>query len=233
MTDTITDVRGRLAIALDTPDLATATTLAAAVQPHIGIAKIGLQLWSAAGRDAIAAARDLGLEVFLDVKLHDIPNTVAGAAEVLGAVGARYVTVHAAGGLAMIRAAVDGLAGGASAAGHPTPMVLAVTVLTSQTDAPADLLTQRVAVAIEGGAGGVVCAVSDLPAVTAAGPGLLAVTPGIRPAGVGSHDQVRVAAPAAAIEGGAGLLVLGRAVTAAEDPAAAAQSIAEEVTAAL
>ena len=133
----------------------------------------------------------------------------------------------------MLRAGVQGLTDGAAAAGLPTPLALAVTVLTSEKAAPADLLRQRVATAVVAECPGVVCAAADLQEVKGQAPDIFAVTPGIRPAGVPSHDQGRVASPAEAIKGGADLLVIGRAVTSSGDPGAAAASIAEEVASAL
>jgi orotidine-5'-phosphate decarboxylase len=224
-----TNARDRLAIALDTPDLDSAVSIAKAVQPHIGIAKVGLQLFSAAGHQAVRTMRDTGMNVFLDVKLHDIPNTVYGASKVLGSLGARYLTVHAAGGEAMLKAAMKGLSEGANEAGLPTPTVLAVTVLTSEPHASPELLNERLTAARAAGCGGVVCAATDLPLIKRAAPDILAVVPGIRPAGVPTHDQGRVATPGAAIHDGADILVIGRAVTAADDPAAAAEAIAGEV----
>lgn len=230
---TTTTVRSRLAIALDTSDLDAAVSIAKAVQPDIGIAKVGLQLFSAAGRDAVRAMQDLGMDVFLDVKLHDIPNTVYGASTVLGALGVQYLTVHAGGGAAMLEAAVKGLGEGASSAGFTAPTVLAVTVLTSAPDASPELLNERLAAAVAADCGGVVCAASDLHVIRTAAPDILTVVPGIRPAGGAVHDQQRVATPADAIGSGASILVLGRAITAAPDPAEAARSIGEEVAQAL
>jgi len=230
---TTTAARERLAIALDTGDLDRAIAIATAVQPHVAIAKVGLELFSAAGRDAVAALRDLGMTVFLDVKLHDIPNTVARAATVLGALGARFLTLHASGGEAMLRAGVQGLGEGAAGAGLAAPAALAVTVLTSDADAPPDVLHARVTAAVSAGCAGVICAAADLDQVKRDAPRLLAVTPGIRPSGVPSHDQGRPATPADAIAKGADILVLGRAVTAADDPADAATAIAQEVEEAL
>lgn len=228
-----TKLRNRLAIALDTRDLGTAVSIAKAVQPNIGIAKVGLQLFSAAGHDAVRIMQDIGMNVFLDVKLHDIPNTVYGASTVLGSLGVRYLTVHAAGGKSMLQAAVRGLSDGATEAGLPVPMALAVTVLTSEPNASPELLDERLTVAIGAGCGGVVCAAIDLPIIRDAAPDIVTVIPGIRPAGVPAHDQSRVATPAEAIRNGADILVLGRAVTAAANPAAAAETIATEVAQAL
>lgn len=227
------ETRNRLAIALDTGDLTEAVEIAKAVQPHIGIAKVGLQLFSAAGHQAVRAIQDIGMAVFLDVKLHDIPNTVRGASTVLGALGVRYLTIHAAGGPAMLKAGVEGLNEGASKAGLPAPTALAITVLTSDPTASEELLKDRLNAALAGGCGGVVCAATDLSVIRAAAPTITTVVPGIRPAGVPTHDQSRVATPAQAIENGANVLVIGRAVTNADDPAAAAAAIAEEVAGAV
>lgn len=225
--------RDRLAIALDTGDLSSAVTIAKAVQPHIGIAKVGLQLFSASGHEAIRAMQDLGMTVFLDVKLHDIPNTVRGASTVLGSLGVRYLTVHAAGGPAMLKAAVEGLNEGASKAGLAAPIALAVTVLTSDPTASEELLNERLNAALAGGCGGVVCAATDLPIIRASAPSIITVVPGIRPAGVPTHDQSRVATPAQAIRDGADVLVIGRAVTSSDQPASAAADIAAEVASVL
>jgi orotidine-5'-phosphate decarboxylase len=233
LTSHIGDARNHLAIALDTADLDSALSLARTVQPHIGIAKVGLQLFSAAGRDAVKAVQDTGMDVFLDVKLHDIPNTVRGAADALGSLGVRYLTVHAAGGTPMLCAAVEGLAEGAAAAGQPVPTVLAVTILTSEPNADPAVLTERLQFALTAGCGGIVCAATDLGVVRKVAAELTAVVPGIRPADGPVHDQARVATPAEAIGNGGDILVIGRAVAHADDPAAAAQAIAEEVEQAL
>jgi orotidine-5'-phosphate decarboxylase len=232
-TPATTNARDRLAIALDTPSLDTAVSIAKAVRSSIAVAKVGLQLFSAAGHDAVRAMQDLGMNVFLDVKLHDIPNTVYGASKVLGSLGVRYLTVHASGGEAMLQAAVNGLHEGASEAGKPAPTTLAVTVLTSEPSASPQLLNERLAMAQAAGCGGVVCAATDLPFIKGAAPEIIAVVPGIRPTGVPIHDQGRVATPGEAIQNGADVLVIGRAVTAADDPAAAAEAIAAEVAQAI
>ncbi len=225
--------RDRLAIALDTPNLDTAVSIAKAVQPTMGVAKVGLELFSAAGHEAVQVIQNLGMDVFLDVKLHDIPNTVRGASKVLGSLGVRYLTVHAAGGEAMLAAAVDGLSEGANKAGMPAPMTLAVTVLTSEPSASPELLNERLAAAVAAGCGGVICAAADLPVIKGAAPNIIAVVPGIRPTGTPVHDQGRVATPSEAIQSGADILVIGRAVTAADDPAEAAAAIAAEVAQAI
>jgi orotidine-5'-phosphate decarboxylase len=226
-------VRRRLAIALDVDDLIAAQRLARRLAPWFGIAKVGLELYSASGPDAIVSLGDRGFDVFCDLKLHDIPNTVERAGRVLGAVGASYLTLHTAGGVDMVRAGVEGLREGAEAGGWPPPTGLGVTVLTSEGEAAADRLERAVATAVAGGCGGVVCAAADLPLVRRSAPGLLTVVPGIRPAGSDPHDQGRVATPAEAGAAGADILVIGRAVTSAADPEAAAAAIAEELANAL
>jgi orotidine-5'-phosphate decarboxylase len=221
-------IRRRLAIALDVDDLIAAQRLARRLAPWFGIAKVGLELYSASGPDAIVSLGDRGFDVFCDVKLHDIPNTVERAGRVLGAVGARYVTLHTAGGVDMVRAGVEGLRQGAAAGGWGEPTGLGVTVLTSEGQAPPERLERAVATAVAGGCGGVVCAAADLSVVRGAASGILTVVPGIRPAGADRHDQGRVATPADAIAAGADILVIGRSVTAAVDPEAAAAAIADE-----
>ena len=222
--------RDRLALALDVDDLVEAERLVHLLRPWFGVAKVGLELYSAAGPEAIGVLRDLGVRVFLDLKLHDIPTTVERAGRVLGALGVDYLTLHASGGEAMLRAGVDGLRHGAAAAGLVPPCALAVTILTSELDAPTHLLHSRVSAAVEAGCGGIVCAATDLPAARQLAPRLVTVVPGIRLAGGATHDQARAATPAAALAAGADVLVIGRAITAAADPAAAAASLASSLS---
>jgi orotidine-5'-phosphate decarboxylase len=218
-------LRDRLALALDVDDLVAATRLAKELSPWFGIAKVGLELFSAAGSDSVVAMVEEGYKVFLDVKLHDIPTTVERASRVLGAIGVSYLTMHAFGGVPMLRAGVQGLAEGADRAGLEPPMALAVTILTSDAGAPAHILGNRVWAAVEAGCGGVVCAAPDVREVKQQAPGLLAVVPGIRPAGVPADDHGRVATPTDALAAGADILVIGRAVTAAADRGAAAAAL--------
>ena len=216
------DVRNRLAIALDTDDLVEAQRIAREVRPWFGVAKVGLELFSAAGPDAVFTLAEEGFRIFLDLKLHDIPNTVRRAAHVIGGLGVVYLTVHATGGVVMLRAAVEGLADGAASAGLEPPVLLAVTILTSDDTAPAHVLGNRVRVALESGCRGVVCASSDVAEVRRLAPRLTVVVPGIRPAGAAADDQARPATPQTALDAGADLLVVGRPVTAAADRARAA-----------
>lgn len=223
------DIRDRLALALDVDDLVEANRLAKTLRPWFGVAKVGLELYSAVGPDTIGGLRQLGYEVFVDVKLHDIPNTVGRASRVLGSLGASYLTLHAHGGVAMLRAGVEGLAEGAAEAGLDPPVALAVTVLTSDPDAPPHIVPKRLRVGVEAGCGGIVCAADDLREVRELAPRLVRVVPGIRPAGTESHDQARTATPRDALDAGADLLVVGRAVTRADDPAAAAERMVADL----
>jgi orotidine-5'-phosphate decarboxylase len=187
--------------------------------------KVGLELYSAAGPDVVGPMIDLGYDVFCDLKLHDIPTTVGKASRVLGALGAKYVTMHAQGGVPMLRAGVEGLRTGAAEAGSAEPIALAVTILTSDAGAPHHILAKRVQAAVESGAGGIVCAAADILEAHQYAPRLKIVVPGIRPTGAPTHDQTRAATPQQALAAGADLLVIGRAVTQADDPAAAAAAL--------
>src|SRR5688500_2723428 len=192
-------VRSRLAIALDVDDLVEARRIARDVSPWFGVAKVGLELFSAAGPDAVTQLTELGMSVFLDLKLHDIPTTVGKASRVVGSLGARYLTMHAFGGVAMLRAGVEGLAEGALRAGLPEPVALGVTILTSDAGAPPHILGKRVQAALEGGCLGIVCAAADVAEAKQLAPRLVAVVPGIRPAGIEANDQARASTPATAI----------------------------------
>ena len=219
------ETRDRLVLALDVDDLVVALRLARQLQPWFGVAKVGLELFSASGPDAVSAVADLGYDVFLDLKLHDIPTTVRRAARVIGALGASYLTLHARSGPTMLRAGVEGLAEGAEGAGLPHPVALAVTILTSDGDAPAHILGHRVAAAVEAGCGGLVVAAADVHEAKQLAPRLLAVVPGLRMGTSDPHDQARPATPRQALDVGADLLVVGRTVTAAADPKAAAAAL--------
>ncbi|MBU6328611.1 MAG: orotidine-5'-phosphate decarboxylase [Acidobacteria bacterium] len=226
------EIRARLALALDVDDIVEARRIARLLQPWFGVAKVGLELFSAAGPEAVEAMIDDGFAVFADLKLLDIPTTVRKAARVMGSLGASHLTVHTRAGTDHLAAGVEGFTEGAVAAGLPVPICLGITVLTSE-PADANALDQRLGAALAAGCPGVVCAASDLDAATRRAPSLFTVVPGIRPAGVAADDQARPATPTGAIAAGAGLLVIGRAVTAADDPRRAAAAIAAEVSAAL
>ena len=223
-----------IAVALDAPDLATAVAWARAVGPHVRTLKVGLELYLRAGAEAVEAVRSAsgGREVFLDLKLHDIPNTVSGAVRSVAGLAPDYLTVHAAGGPAMVRAAADAL---------PSGRVTAVTVLTSLSaddlariglaGPPLDAVRRLAALAVNAGAGALVCSPQEVRAVREeVGPGIVLVTPGVRPAGAAAGDQARVATPEQALADGADLLVLGRPITAAADPGGAAAAIAGALT---
>ncbi len=224
-----TEVRNRLALPLDVGDLDAAIAMARLVAPWFGIAKVGHELYAEAGPEAFERLHDLGFAVFCDLKLHDIPNTVERAAAALAAHGVRFLNAHAAGGTEMLRAFVAGAQAGAQRAGMEAPVTLAVTVLTSDADTGA--FAERLEWARTAGCVGVVCSGLEVDRVRAAG--LASMVPGIRPAGAAIGDQVRVTTPADAISRGASWLVVGRPVTGAADPAAAAAAIADEVATAM
>ncbi len=218
-----------IAVALDAPDLETAARWATLVTPHVSTVKVGLELYLRYGPDVVASVRGAsGVQVFLDLKLHDIPATVAGAARAVARLKPAFLTVHAAGGPAMIRAAAEAA---------PSTTIAAVTVLTSLSDddlttlglaGPASDAVRRLSVlAVEAGAQALVCSPMEVATVRAAvGPDVTLITPGVRPHGAAAQDQARVATPEAALEAGADLLVIGRPITGAPDPGAAAAGIA-------
>ena len=229
--------RDRIVAALDVPDPAAAAALAGKLAGHVGMYKVGLELFVAHGRAAIDSVRPFGLPIFLDLKLHDIPQTVEAAARGAGALGAALVTVHASGGAEMIAAARRGLSAGAAAAGVAAPKLLAVTVLTSLgaddlravgfAGTPAEAALRLSRVAMKAGADGLVCSPEEVAELRRElGPAPLLVVPGIRPAGAAAGDQRRTGTPRAAVEAGASHLVIGRPLRDAPDPAAAADSIA-------
>lgn len=223
------EVRDRLALPLDVGDLDASLAMAKTVAPWFGIAKVGYELYGEAGPEAFARLQELGFAVFCDLKLHDIPTTVERGAAALARHGVRFMNAHAAGGVDMLRAFVAGAHDGAAGAGLEPPLTLAVTVLTS--DADASPFDARLLAARESGCDGVVCSGRELDRVRAAG--LRAMVPGVRPAGAAIDDQARVVTPADAIARGADWIVVGRPVTRADDPAAAAAALAAEVGAAL
>jgi orotidine-5'-phosphate decarboxylase len=218
-----------IAVALDAPDLETAARWAGLVTPHVSTVKVGLELYLRYGPGIVASIRGAsGVQIFLDLKLHDIPATVAGAARAVARLRPELLTVHAAGGPEVIRAAV---------AGAPDTLIAAVTVLTSLNGADLDRigvvgpLTDAVrrlsALAVAAGARGLVCSPQEVAAVRAeVGPDVLLITPGVRPAGAAANDQARTATPEEALRAGADLLVIGRPITGAPDPGAAAAAIA-------
>ena len=218
-----------IAVALDAPDLETAARWAGLVTPHVSTVKIGLELYLRYGPSVVASIRGAsGVQVFLDLKLHDIPATVAGAARAVARLRPEFVTVHAAAGPEVIRAAVQAA---------PDTKIAAVTVLTSISPADLEAIGMRgpvpdavlrlAALAVAAGARALVCSPREVAAVRSeVGPGITLITPGVRPAGADRHDQARVATPEEALRAGADLLVIGRPITGAPDPGAAASAIA-------
>jgi orotidine-5'-phosphate decarboxylase len=227
----MTEARDRLALALDVGGPADAEAVARRLAPWFGIVKVGLELYAEAGPDVFERLRSLGVAVFADLKLYDIPTTVERAARALGRRGVDFLNFAPGGGPEMLEAGVTGLVEGAREGGHPWPIALAVTVLTSETDVSA--FDARLEAATAGGCDGVVCSAHEIAAVKARAPRLATMVPGIRLLGEASHDQARVATPEEAIRRGADWLVVGRAVTAAGDPEAAAESVTRDVEAAL
>jgi orotidine-5'-phosphate decarboxylase len=223
----------RLVVALDVPDTAAAVAMARRLSGRVGMFKIGLELFVAEGPPIVQRIRELApdVDIFLDLKLHDIPNTMRGAIRSARSFGARFVTVHAGSGTAHLQACVEE-AGDALG-------ILAVTVLTSQdevasrqaghTRALEELVEMRAVCAREAGCAGVVCSGRELARVRAVAPKLARVVPGIRPAGADVGDQQRVMTPARAIAEGATYVVVGRPILQADDPAAAATRIAEDL----
>jgi orotidine-5'-phosphate decarboxylase len=221
----------KLIVALDTTDLTRASAWAAATAPHVGLFKIGLEFFLANGAAGVRAIA--GRPVFLDLKLHDIPNTVAGGVRAVLDLRPKMLTIHASGGAAMIEAARKA----AETAGAERPMILAVTVLTSLDAAglaatgiaasPADQVLRLARLALSAGADALVCSPLEVAMLrTALGPEARLVVPGIRPAGSAAGDQARVMTPAEAIAAGADWIVVGRPITGATDPGAAAAAIA-------
>ena len=220
--------RAPIAVALDTPDLATATRWTAAVAAHVTTVKVGLELFCHEGPAAVEKVRAAGdVDVFLDLKLHDIPATVGGAARSVAHLAPRYLTVHASGGPAMIAAAAHAL---------PDTLVAAVTVLTSLSaedldllgiaGPPQDVVRRWARTAVDAGARAIVCSPQEVAIVRdAVGPDVVLITPGVRPAGADVHDQARVATPEQALADGANLLVIGRPITGADDAGAAAAQL--------
>lgn len=232
--------RERIIAALDVPGPAAAAALAARLAGHVGMYKVGLELFVAHGREAIDAVQRVGLPIFLDLKLHDIPETVEAAARAAGGLGAAYVTVHASGGAAMVEAARSGLSAGARRAGLAAPKLLAVTVLTSlgaddlasigYAGSPAQAALRLARLAVRAGADGIVCSPEEVADIRRElGPDPLLVVPGIRPEGMAVGDQRRTGTPRAAIAAGATHIVVGRPLRDAPDPAAAADAIAAAI----
>jgi orotidine-5'-phosphate decarboxylase len=221
-------------VALDFPSPVPALKLASRLENIVQWFKVGLELYLSAGNQIVHELKSRGRSVFLDLKLHDIPNTVAGAVRSAAATGADMLTLHAAGGPAMLAAAAE-----AAAALSSAPKLLAVSVLTSMdagqlqaigvSGSPRDQVLRMAALASQAGIPGLVASPEEIAALRSGFPGLTLVIPGIRPAGSAAGDQKRISTPAAAVSAGADYLVIGRPITQAADPAAAAQAILDEI----
>jgi orotidine-5'-phosphate decarboxylase len=233
--DSLTSAREQLIVALDVPSAEAALRLVKKLDGVCHWFKIGMELFTAAGPSIVEKLVAGGCSVFLDLKFHDIPNTVAGAVRSATKLGARMITLHAAGGPAMLAAAREALAGLAD-----PPQLLAVTVLTSIDDAqlkatgiartPAKQVELLARMGLGSGIRGFVCSPQEVAALRAlTGRDGVLVVPGIRPAGSGAGDQARLATPAEALRKGASYLVVGRPITQAADPAAAAEAIVREM----
>ena len=218
----------RIYVAIDTPDLGRARALGQSLHTHVGGLKLGLEFFAAHGQAGVREIAALGLPIFLDLKLHDIPNTVASAVQALSGLAPAILTVHAAGGRAMME--------DAKAAAPPGTRVVAVTVLTSLDGEdlasigigadPHAQVERLSALAHEAGLDGVVCSGAEVAAARRLWPKGFFVVPGVRPPGGATGDQKRVMTPRQAIDAGASILVIGRPITRADDPDAAARAIA-------
>ncbi|HVY12523.1 MAG TPA: orotidine-5'-phosphate decarboxylase [Alphaproteobacteria bacterium] len=226
----------RIFCAIDTPALPEAQKLAGHLKSHVAGIKLGLEFFSSNGPAGVEALRELGLPLFLDLKLHDIPNTVANAVAALLPLAPQFITLHAAGGPAMMKAAVEAARKGGSA----RPKLLAVTVLTSldapdlkaigQDASPADQVRRLALLARECGVDGAVCAPTEIALLRRElGQEFILMVPGIRPQSAAANDQKRVMTPGEAVQAGATYLVVGRPITQKLDPAAAAEAINAEV----
>ncbi len=225
-------MKAPIALALDAPDLATMSNWVRSTAPYISTMKIGMETFYRDGESAVAIVADSGCDFFLDLKLHDIPNTVAGAARSLARFQPDFLTVHALGGSAMIEAAASAL---------PDTKITAVTILTSLDDSelanlgiatPArDAVVRLALIAVHAGARAIVCSPHEVAAVRHAVPqNIVLITPGVRPVSSSAQDQKRVSTPQDALKAGADLLVIGRPITAAPDLASAALRISHDIS---
>ena len=230
-----------LIVALDVDNKERAMELARVLTPHVGMFKVGMELFYACGPDLIPSIRELGAKIFIDLKLHDIPNTVSRAVKVLTRYGADIINVHTAGGKEMMQAAVQAAKEESARLDKSRPRVIAVTVLTSlgQEEFNDQIgITGRIEdrvkfwskMAQDSGLDGIVASAREAAAIRQmCGKQFIIVTPGIRPAGSAAGDQKRIVTPADALKAGSTYLVVGRPITAAGDPAAAARQIIDEM----
>jgi orotidine-5'-phosphate decarboxylase len=230
----------RIYCALDTVDVARATALASALKGSVGGIKLGLEFFCANGADGFKRVADAGLPIFLDLKFHDIPNTVAGAIRAVAPLGPKLFTIHTQGGPEMMRRAAETAAEEADKQGLPKPWVIGVSVLTSLdgsdlnaigvSDAVEAQVARLAGLARASGIDGLVCSPREITlARKAGGADFKLIVPGIRPAGSAVGDQKRVMTPSDAVTAGADILVIGRPITQASDPAAAARAIADSI----
>ncbi|SDD23764.1 orotidine-5'-phosphate decarboxylase [Kordiimonas lacus] len=230
----------RIFCALDTVETASAVALAKKLQGTVGGVKLGLEFYCANGADGFKAVAETGMPIFLDLKFHDIPNTVAGAIRAVAPLGPKILTIHTQGGPEMMRRAAETAAEEASKHGNDKPWVAGVTILTSMdgddlqaigvNDAVADQVARLAGLAHKSGLDGMVCSPREITlARQATAPDFKLVVPGIRPVGSAAGDQKRVMTPAEAVTAGADVLVIGRPITQADDPAAAARAIAGSI----
>ena len=244
MTAPASEVRQRLIVALDLDNPEKARTLAALLAPEVGMLKVGKQLFTRAGPDMVRTIHDLGCEVFLDLKFHDISNTVAAAAVEATRLGVKLFNVHASGGPKMMRQTAAAVEDVCARESLRRPSVLGVTVLTSLDDADLDALgiaggvaahvVRLARVTQEAGLAGVVCSAQEVLDIRRiCGDSFMLVTPGIRPAGRQAGDQKRVMTPSDAVAAGIDYIVVGRPITGADDPVEAARSVVAEMAGAV
>ncbi|UTW58923.1 orotidine-5'-phosphate decarboxylase [Kordiimonas sp. SCSIO 12603] len=230
----------RIYCALDTVETQKAVDLAKTLNGVVGGIKLGLEFYCANGADGFKAVAETGMPIFLDLKFHDIPNTVAGAIRAVAPLGPKILTIHTQGGPEMMRRASETAAEEAAKHGHAKPWVTGVTILTSLDDSDmkaigvedvvADQVARLAALGAENGLDGMVCSPREISLARAAtNPDFKLVVPGIRPAGSAAGDQKRVMTPFDAVEAGADVLVIGRPITQADDPRAAAEAIAKSI----
>ncbi|MTI79783.1 MAG: orotidine-5'-phosphate decarboxylase [Firmicutes bacterium] len=231
----------KLIVALDVDTVDEALALVDKLAPHVGMFKVGMELYNAAGPDAVKKIIERGGKVFLDLKMHDIPTTVAKTARVLTRLGVSIINIHASGGLAMMQATASAVQDEAAVKGVQPPQVIAVTVLTSMDQNAlntqlnmAGTVEEQVVrwskLAQQAGLHGVVCSPREIKAIReACGKNFTIITPGIRPAGVDKNDQERIMTPAEAVQLGVSYLVVGRPITQADNQVEAAKAIVEEI----
>jgi len=230
----------RIFCALDTTDIADAVSLAQALVGTVGGVKLGLEFYCANGADGFKAVADTGMPIFLDLKFHDIPNTVAGAVRAIAPLAPKILTIHTQGGPEMMRRAAETAGEEALKHGVTKPWVTGVTILTSMDDSDlkaigvndpvAEQVARLAALGAASGLDGMVCSPKEITLARAAtNADFKLVVPGIRPAGSAAGDQKRVMTPSDAVSAGADILVIGRPITQAADPAAAARAIAASI----